>query len=224
MVRDAARNAVIKWLRWILAGAAIAAVVLFGLVAPGQAKGPVSATITGPGIAEPMELIGGTEPALVMRFMEQTGLWYGTGDLPRALTEPPIVSGPSYTLTWINGGPPERSREERTMYQEIYVASEHSIVIHTPSQRGLNNWGPGVIGWFSAPSGLWDTLLELGVPLATEPAPAEGARAAGGGNPARPQPAPANTARYVTGIALALIAGLAGVLRARRPSAPLNAE
>jgi hypothetical protein len=207
--------------RRLLAGVIVAVVLLFGAVVPGQAKGPVAATIAGPGITEPMELVDGVERALVVRLMEQTGLWYATGDLPRPLAEPPVAPGPSYTLTWINGGPPNASRAERTMRQQIYVAGEGDLLIHTAAEDVLANWGAGVTGWFRAPSGLWATLLELGVPLEAALASVAGARAGGA---AQPQATPVNTIWYLTGIALALGVGLAGALRARRTSERLKAE
>jgi hypothetical protein len=138
--------------------------VLFGLTSPVIAKGPESVTITGPGIDSPLELMDNANFDLIARLMEQTGLWYGTGDLPRAVEEPQGELGPSYTLTWINAGPPGNSVKSRTMVQLLYMDAENGPFIHTPDQESLENWGGGVIGWFAAPSGLQDTLVDLGVP------------------------------------------------------------
>jgi hypothetical protein len=55
--------------------------------------------------------------------------------------------------------------EERTIRQEIYLEAENGPVIHTPAQESLQGWGSERIGWFAAPSGLRDTLAELGVPI-----------------------------------------------------------
>jgi hypothetical protein len=55
--------------------------------------------------------------------------------------------------------------EERTIRQEIYLKAENGPVIHTPAQESLQGWGSERIGWFAAPSGLRDTLAELGVPI-----------------------------------------------------------
>lgn len=130
------------------------------------AKGPESATITGPGIDESLEieLIETANPDLVRRLMEQTGLWFATGDGSRIPAEPAGNLGPAYTLTWINSGPPADPVEERTIRQILYLQAESGAVIETPYQIGLEGWGAEVIGWFQAPDGLADTLTALGVP------------------------------------------------------------
>ena len=163
-------QAVIRLVKGLLRTTFIA-IFLFAFNDHVAAKGPESATISGPGIDEPLELVDGTNRDLVVRLMEQTGLWYATGDLPRPLEAPPRKLGQAYTLTWINGGPPHKSVEERTFRQVIYLDTENGPVIHTPAQKNLEDWGPGVIGWFAAPGGLPDTLIELGVPDSVSSSP-----------------------------------------------------
>jgi hypothetical protein len=153
----------------IFAGTAIVAVVLLGVGDTAMAKGPESATVAGPGIDQPVELIDAANPDLVSRLMEQTGLWFGRGDLPRPIEEPLGDLGPALTLTWVNSGPPGHSVEVRTIRQLLYLYAEGGPVIHTPDQGGLAGWGPGVIGWFAAPGRLRETLGELGVPVASPP-------------------------------------------------------
>ncbi len=154
-------------------GVVTVALVVIGVSSPVAAKGPESATITGPGIDEPVELMDTGDAALVGLFMEQTGLWYGTGDLPSPIEEPAGDLGSAYTLTWINSGPPGLDVEVRTIRQVIYPNAESGPVIHTPDQSSLSGWGPGVIGWFAAPGGLRNTLVELGVSISEPPAPTE---------------------------------------------------
>ncbi len=149
----------------VLVGVAIVAVVLVGFSEPAAAKGPESATVTGPGIDRTIELLDTADVDLVGQLMEQTGIWYVTGDHPSPLEEPTGELGPAYTVTWINSGPPGESVEERTIRQLIYLEAENGPVLHNPAQEGLEGWGPGVIGWFAAPNGLRDTLAELGVPI-----------------------------------------------------------
>ncbi len=158
-----------RWVLTVFAGAAFLTVFLLGFANPVSAKGPESVTITGPGIIEPLELMEAGNFDRIAKLMEQTGLWYGTGDLPHAIDPPAGELGPAYTLTWINSGPPGDSVEQRTMVQYLYLDAEHGILIHTPDQKSLENWGHGVIGWFTAPAGLPDTLSGLGVPLVAPP-------------------------------------------------------
>jgi len=134
------------------------------------AKGPESATITGPGINAPIELINvdffDTDYTdHVKELMRQTSLWYATGGGSRIAIEPAGALGSAYMLTWINSGPPGDPLEERTIRQLLYLRAEGGPVIHTPAQKGLEGWVPGVVGWFTAPDGLTDTLAALGVPV-----------------------------------------------------------
>ncbi len=149
----------------LAAGVGLAAATLLGAAYAAGAKGPVSVTIAGPGIARPIELMESGDPELMNRLMLQTGLWYGGG--PRLQEAPPGALGPAYTLTWVNAGPPGEHLENRTIYQLIYLEAESGPLIHTPAQQGLVNWGAGVIGWYPAPDGLRDTLTEFGVPTQT---------------------------------------------------------
>lgn len=195
---------------------AFIAFVLFGFINPAFAKGPESAIITGPGIDQPIELIDIANRDLVARLMEQTGLWYATGDLPQPIDKPAGDLGPSYTLTWINSGPPGASLDERTIRQEIYLEAENGPVIHTPDQEPLQGWGPERIGWFAAPSGLRDTLTKLGAPISparpfSEILPFERAI-----DTALSNRDYANTILFMAIVGLILLVGLAGVLSARR--------
>ena len=140
-------------------------VLLFILIKPVRAKGPVSATIAGPGLEQPLELVGQTDRELLVTFMEQSGLWHATGDLPRAISKPTGGLGPRYVVTWVNGGPAYRSRAERTIQQFIFLQAEQGVLIHTPAQKALENWGTSAVGWFAAPEGLKDSLATLGVPV-----------------------------------------------------------
>lgn len=137
------------------------------------AKGPASATITGPGIDQPIEVIDADYfdsdySDHVKELMQQTGLWFGASGGTRIPAEPAGDLGPAYTLTWINSSGARGSVEERTIRQLLYLHAEGGPVIHTPPQVGLEGWGPDVIGWFTAPDGLRDTLAALGVPVSAQ--------------------------------------------------------
>lgn len=150
--------------------ATLALILIAGV--PALAKGPSSATITGPGIEEPIELIDYGDPGQEMHghigdLIEQTGLWYATPTLERI--DRPGGLGEPLVLAWVNMGPPHLSEEERTIRQLIYLHAEGGPVIHTlEGQPSLEGWGGGEItGWFRAPTELVDTLQAFGVPTDT---------------------------------------------------------
>jgi MYXO-CTERM domain-containing protein len=141
---------------------ALALVVVIG--ASAQAKGPESATLSGPGIDQPIELISVSksfdtyENDAPVTLIGLTGLWLGS--LPVA-TAPPENPGPAYTLTWANMGPPGEPIESRTIHQYVYVDAPGVPLIHTPEQIGLDGWGTEVIGWFEAPEEIAPTINEV---------------------------------------------------------------
>ena len=151
---------------WLLIVAACCTFLAVGGIA--QAKGPESATVAGPNIDEPIELIGNGNSDRVVQFMAETELWTANGDSPRPAIEPDGRLGPAYTLTWINSGPASDTVEERTIVQFLYLQAEDGPMIHTPSQLGLDGWGHGVVGWFTASDRLPETLYALGVPRLDE--------------------------------------------------------
>ena len=189
----------------ILPGLVIVVGVLVGFTHPVSAKGPESVTITGSGIDQPLELMATTNHDLIVQLMEQTGLWYGTGE---PLQEEQLVHlGPVYTLTWVNIGPPEKSVEERTIRQLIYMYAENGPLIQTPDQESLQGWGPDAIGWFAAPVELRDTLIEMGVPIAAASSPAKQPPSGISSAPALPvrQPVPVPWSLAILAFALLIV-------------------
>lgn len=154
-----------------------AAVLAIALPAVALAKGPESATLTGPGLDKPVNLMAAvdwpitcdtacpTDPMVLL--MEQTGLWYATGAVPVDIGEPPDELGPPYQLTWVRGGFPEESVENRTFHQFLYLEAEGGPFVHTPEQPGLSGWGGEPFGWAKASDGLAGTLESLGAPLSS---------------------------------------------------------
>lgn len=206
-------NIVIRLLVRILAGLVIMVMILFANINPAVAKGPESATITGPGIEQPIELLNNSNMDLVVRLMEQTGLWYDTGT-PLSSKEPVGELGPSYTLTWINSGPPSLSADERTIYQEIYLDAENGPLIHTPPQESLQGWGAGVIGWFVAPGNLKDTLTELDVPISASSVVLDAHLFKTAGDTVLPVSKPARAPWYLSLVGFSIVVVLTGLLSA----------
>lgn len=104
--------------------------------------------------------------------------------------------------------------DERTVRQVIYPDTEDGPVIHTPAQEGLRGI-PGVIGWFAAPTGLPDTLAELGVPIASASSLGEAPLSEMAADPASERE-PAGAFSHLAVLGLALVVGLAGALGAWR--------
>lgn len=208
-------NIVIRLLVRTFAGLVIMVMILFTDINLAVAKGPESATITGPGIEQPIELLNNTNMDLVVRLMEQTGLWYDTGT-SLSSKEPVGDLGPSYTLTWINSGPPSLSADDRTIFQQIYLDAENGPLIHTPPQESLQGWGAGVIGWFIAPGELKDTLIELGVPIPASSVVLDAHLFKSAGDTVLSVRKPTRTPRYLGVLVFfVLFLGLAGVFGAR---------
>lgn len=136
------------------------ALVLILAAAPAMAKGPASATITGPGIDQPIELFdqrdhGQGIAEQIVDLIEQTGLWYATPSLERI--DQPGGLGEPLVLAWGEGS--------RMIRQDIYLHAEGGPVIHTlEGQPSLEAWGGEITGWFRAPTELVDTLRAFGVP------------------------------------------------------------
>lgn len=188
-------------------------VMLMVCAAPVSAKGPDSALLSGPGFDEPVELLGVEWNETVELLMEQTGLWFGIGDLPAVVADPGTPTGIRYELTWVNSGPPALSEIQRTIVQYLYLQDDGRVIIQTPNQGSLSGWGQSVIGWFEAPGTFVGTLAALGVDL-------EQARAAAQAAP--PASDPSDVGWLVAaGVVLVLAVG-AGLWQVARTSSGLQ--
>ena len=186
--------------------------------APVAAKGPESVTLTGPGIGRPIEL-DTTDPGLLGRAIEQTGLWWSTGrDRPLRVEErPPGDLGPGYTLSWHLYEEPR----ENAIRQVVYPFAPGTVVVHTPIQDAIAGEAEGA-GWFEAPA-LGDTLARLGLPVggvsSTDSAPPRGVADP---SPERPPVAAPNLVvvglSLVASVVVALAAGHALWRRAQAES------
>jgi hypothetical protein len=183
--------------------AAVALALVLALAGPAQAKGIQSATITGPGLDEPIDFSppdgdGGDLAAL-------TAVWEampGQPQTPALMDQAPTGElGPRYRITWrLMTGPDDVT----AIRQDLYPYADNGPLVHTPAGQPIFGQStPG--GWREAPAALRDRLRALGVPEAG----AVPATSAGG----FPWPAVFTVATAV--VALAGVAAVA-IRRARR--------
>ncbi len=136
------------------------------LAIPAFAKGPAKATISGPGIEEPIELFSRqpyTSEAQenLNKLMEMSGIWFAS-HLAVKIDQPSDLGEP-ITLTW---------GEPYSIEQHIYFGAKDGPVIHTPKQPGLDGWGGDAIGWHRVEGDLEGTLEALGFSYSsTQPKP-----------------------------------------------------
>jgi hypothetical protein len=139
---------------------AIAFVVAAALAFPiaGLAKGPVEATVTGPGLDQPLTLTGGT--GTLGRVVEHAGFFlaaFGGYAVSAGGDRPDGDLGPRYTVTY-EMGPNEMIR------QDVYPYAEPTAVTYTaPGQRFYRTMKtPG--GWVVSGPELKAALVEAGLP------------------------------------------------------------
>lgn len=150
-------------------GLVITAIVIL-MAAPALAKGPSSATVTGPGIDEPIELLDYPQHDLesrdlVVALMRLTGVWYGNMGLEETTERPPDVElGPAYILTWVSEANPGDPNDDYTIQQSLYPHAQGGPVVHTPAQPALDDTSL-TLGWRTVPVEFNDTLRQLGVPI-----------------------------------------------------------
>lgn len=161
----------------VTAGVSAFVVVAAVLVAagPASAKGPVAATVSGPGIDDPIDVLDTLST-------EDTGMWHALSDFaePGVLTSAPGTDlGPRYTLVWdVMSGP----EETMPIRQHLYLDAEGGPVAHTEPGQPV---GDVVTSerWYRMPNRVRDVLAAEGVPL-------DGVKAvtpdAGGGSKDRP--------------------------------------
>lgn len=118
-------------------------------VAPAQAKGPVGASIEGPGF-------DGVVPGERLQDLTDVTYFsrYAVGDPPPEV-DPPAEPGPAYTVSYDVGGPQE-------FRQVLYPSSsEGSLIFTPPGQQVWQTTVPG--GWIEAPVNLTLFLRRYGV-------------------------------------------------------------
>jgi hypothetical protein len=207
---------------WMAAGAC--AVALAGAVAwagPASAKGIQSATISGPGLDDPIDVTPSNGDGDSDRLATLTGFWDVMPGQPRPPTfseqAPPGQLGPRYIITWrLMTGPEETT----AIRQDLYPDAAGGPLVHTAAGQPIFE-GTTVGGWYAAPFVLRDLLSSLGVPPAA-PAPAKAAKVSAAtpdGTSAassNPSPWPAVIIAATAVVALAGVGAAVAVRRARR--------
>jgi hypothetical protein len=132
-----------------------------------SAKGIESARIDGPGLDQPIE-VGASRVSSVIALADGMAMWAVTPGYPEptALLErmPASRLGPSYTVTWrVLTGVDDTTE----LIQELYPYAEPVPLVYTAAGQQIFD-GASAGGWYRAPVGVRDALVELGVPSLTE--------------------------------------------------------
>ncbi len=200
--------------RWrVLMVAATAGLLVLATGSPALAKGADQATITGPGLAQPIVVGGDGEPGSgenLGLLAEDSGLFaamFGAMD-GAALTSvvPAGPLGPKYELAYrVPGG----NAVADTVRQDLYPSAPGGAVTYTAAdQVALGGTTTG--GWYRAPAGFAQLLTTLGVPGTGVPAASS---AAPGASSAAAAPA-RGTDGWVVVAVVVLAAGVLAALAA----------
>jgi hypothetical protein len=149
--------------RYVIAAALVSALVLPALAA---AKGPVSASISGPGLDRSLAMRGdGEGPGTALGTLATASGFFaqmfGQSPDPTLASRPNGTLGPRYTAIYVVPGPNDiQSR----VIQYIYpYAKPVAVTYMKPGQRfwdGRKAHG----GWYRASAGLKRVLLRAGLP------------------------------------------------------------
>ena len=196
--------------------ATIAATLCVALLPAGAvAKGPLEASLDGPGLDRPIRFGGWGEHALepggapLMEFAEAAGFFpaaFGQSSDSMLETKPKGELGPRYTATYDLGRGPDGDKD--FVVQDVYpYAKPNPVTYVAPGQRfygGMETRG----GWFVALSPtappLDDVLVAAGLPK-TPPVGTDGPRL------------PSTIVSVVAALALGTVAAL--LVRRRQPTA-----
>jgi hypothetical protein len=137
------------------------------LAASAQAKGPVAATIDGPGTGGGISIGGNGEPgsgAPLGNLSDQAGLFaaaFGQTPDPMLARSPSATLGPRYRITYRLPGP---DGGESTIHQYVYPYAAGGPVTYTAPGQPFFGTERTRGGWFRAGPALNDTLVEVGLP------------------------------------------------------------
>ena len=150
------------------------AALLFALALPAAAmgKGPIEATITGPGLAKPLKLGGpnALRPGAPMEVLaSRSGFfevaWGGSPD--RILASSPTKPlGPKYRVVYLVPGP---SGQEDLIRQDLYPFARGGPLTYTPPGQPFFGTRKTHGGWFRATPSLTTSLVAAGLPTPGSP-------------------------------------------------------
>jgi hypothetical protein len=185
-------------------------------VSAGHAKGPIQASIEGPGLGSPIEVGDrdnfGEEGALaahqpIMVLAEEAGFFRaafgaaaGDGAKPVLDRRPSGELGPRYVVTYLVPGP---EGQEDDLLQHLYPYAAAGPVSYMPPGQPFFGWRKTTGGWYRGGPALREALFAAGLPESPPTASADDASAV-----------PWNA---VALLAAALALGAGAVLLRRRP-------
>ena len=146
------------------------------LATTAQGKGPIAATIDGPGTGGGISLGGNGEPgsgAPLGNLADQSGFFaaaFGQTPDPMLDARPSGDLGPRYTVTYRLPGPNGRDARIR---QDLYPYAPKGPVTYTPPGQPFFGTQSTHGGWYQASAPLKDVLVRAGLP-ATPPATSTG--------------------------------------------------
>jgi hypothetical protein len=144
----------------------LAALGTLAVTAPAAAKGPSTASITGPGLDHALPVRGDGEggPATPLGSLVQLGGFFPQVFKeipdPTTRTKPTADLGPRYQVTYRVPGPSANG----TIVQDVYPYAKPNPVTYV--RAGQRFWGVNYTygGWFVSNAGLKTALVEAGLP------------------------------------------------------------
>jgi hypothetical protein len=183
------------------------------LPATAAAKGPIEASIDGPGLHEPLRIgdedeWSGRELAAgspLMRLAESLGFFpaaFGAANASQMLPgRPKGVLGPRYLVTYVVPGP---EGVEDVLRQDLYPYAAAGLVSYMPQGQRFFGSRETAGGWFVAPTNFKSELVAAGLP-ARPPADGDG------------NDFPWTAVGALAALGAALAVGVGAVLLRRRP-------
>ena len=153
-------------MRRLLVLAALGTLAALAATAPASAKGPSTASLTGPGLGHALRIAGYGEGGFgtPLGALVQSGGFFpqvfGQSPDPTTRTRPPGDLGPRYRVVYRVPGPTRAS----TLVQYIYPYAKPSPVTHM--RAGQRFWGGMRTkgGWVVSEAGLKAALVKAGLP------------------------------------------------------------